>query len=304
MQEVWRAGHQSNLMSSFQRMYPNASSISADSFRRDEKMTGLLGLFQGQIKSYVSKTYTLNRDGLLDGIRTVAGVEKGFGFAQVEFFRNSEFDSVLWGNTHLHPTSEWVQLSQLVELGVFLQMPESFDAPLVLAGDFNFPPQSLGWNFLVHVLGFQDAYLLGSQEFQRESCSYCEENSLSWGGGSRRIDHIFFRPSKTQVIEVEFADITLTGTPQSPLSDHYGVRSWLRMGERQSAPSPWPSRQQQLLKQKKILASMIQILKKESTKTRPFYRSLEQLSNTLTQGLSPQHDSPDALVEYWRSWTK
>jgi hypothetical protein len=148
--------------------------------------------------------------------------------------------TVLYLNTHTHPTNETIRAAQMIQLldFVMIRSPGAANLPVVLNGDFNATPDSLELRLVKNVLQLHDAYLDTHGGNYGDICTYCEANPLSWGGGDRVIDFTLFRASPALEFRAEKSELNLRGEEGSPLSDHYGVRSILTWQDRTSALLP------------------------------------------------------------------
>ena len=108
LQEVWNKGQidqvTEDLSSSYHISAPN----------RAQKI-GVMSLFQGLIQKTETHLFKVNSDGgFLDGARETFNVKKAFHVVKADLPRLSE--SMYFMNAHLHPTSQAVRLTQILDL--------------------------------------------------------------------------------------------------------------------------------------------------------------------------------------------
>lgn len=234
-QEFWRESDFRFFKTEFQQS--RMLLLQADAIRNDGNSIGLVSAFSGSILKAYSEVFRVNNeDGVLDWVRDLAGVQKGFTIieAQVENAPRS-----LFVNVHTHPTSQAIRLAQLTQLVEFLYFRNHKAAllPLVLTGDLNSTPDSLEYDLLRNLLRVRDAFL-GFHGTYEGVCTYCTDNSLSWSNKNHVIDYVFYRDSETENLEVENAVINLQGREEARLSDHYGVRANLQWSKQTGSLLP------------------------------------------------------------------
>lgn len=234
LQELWKDNHYNEFVQAMTsaRLAP----IRADQTRRDKAITGIAALMKGSVSNASSELYKVNNeDGLLDWIRDVSGVQKGFSLITTKLDAISVPVTLL--NTHTHPTNEAIRVAQLVQLAdaVLLRSPELAGRPMLFAADTNATPESLDVEILRKVLLLSDAYLETNGSYS-DICTYCKRNPLSWDSKDRVIDYVMYRNSPTLAFRAETTAVNLKGTDREPLSDHYGVRAILGWEDRESAP--------------------------------------------------------------------
>lgn len=217
LQEVWNEGQIDLFENSLSRQY-NISSPN-----RQEKI-GLMSLFMADIQSEKTLDFAINNEGsLLDTIRSTLNVKKAFHVVRSRFFAIGEDFYFL--NTHLHPTSSAVRITQILDL--LRWRLENQDAKLILTGDFNADIGSIERQMVMLTLGAHDAmvnYFGGG--YPSGYCTYCAGNPLGWTLDSHTFDYIFFSNVgyASTTLRVEHGQVNMRGTPRSPWSDHFGVR--------------------------------------------------------------------------------
>lgn len=234
-------------------------------------LNGLMSLYKGQGSNFETYSFKINNlDGLLDGVREKFNVEKAF---HVFLWRPHGMPEEIYAvNTHLHPTSQAVRLTQILDILSWRQ--DHLDKKVILSGDFNASPDSLEIQVLRLLLGFDDVMRehLGG-DYPEGFCTYCRENKLSWNFQDKIFDYVFLsnygRSSKSQFM-IENAAINMQGTAQQRLSDHYGVRVRLKWktGEYNRATSS-----EQIYK---LLGQVSEVLRRESHPAFKYYIELVQ----------------------------
>ena len=194
-QELWQAADYRRFSTDFARAQMKL--VQADSLRTDKAMIGLVSAFHGEVGRAYSEIYRINNeDGVLDWFRGLTGVQKGLSALEAKL---ESGPSVLFVNTHTHPTNEAIRAAQMVQLidATLIRSPGAADLPVVFTADLNATPDSLELALLRNVLLLRDAYLETHDNTYGDLCTYCESNPLSWGGGNRVIDFTLFRSSPT-----------------------------------------------------------------------------------------------------------
>lgn len=217
LQEVWNDSHIDQIEKSLSRQY------SISSPNREAKI-GVMSLFMGDIKGRQTVDFTINNEGgVLDTVRGAFNVKKAYHVVRAGFYEIAE--DFFFMNTHLHPTSQAVRLTQILDL---LQWRlKNQNEKLILSGDFNADIDSVERKFLMLALGTRDAMeeSLGGG-YPQGYCTYCAGNPLGWMLSNHTFDYIFFSnvgKSETSLKVLE-GQVNMRGTPRKPLSDHYGVR--------------------------------------------------------------------------------
>ena len=230
-QEVWNDDHFQDLKTGLNVPAQHGSWIDfdIDSFHRN----GLKMLTQGEILRWESFPYPINKDGILDEVRDLFGVIKSIGMAWIN---HREVGNILVVNTHTHPMSVEIRLSQIIFLADAVNRSLNGMDHLIVMGDFNATPDSTEYQLLRSLLQLKDAYVEvhGSH---KDACTYCKSNTYYWGGGNRTIDFIFYRSLGPKELKITKADINLKSFNNRPLSDHYGVYAEFSLMEQETAPS-------------------------------------------------------------------
>lgn len=274
LQEVWNDSHIDQIEKSLSRQY-NISSPN-----RDAKI-GVMSLFMGDIKGRQTVDFAVNNEGgILDTVRGAFNVKKAYHVVRASFYEMAE--DFFFMNTHLHPTSQAVRLTQALDL---LQWRlKNQDEKLILSGDFNADIDSVERKFLMLTLGARDAMeqSLGGS-YPQWYCTYCAGNPLGWMLSNHTFDYIFFSnvgKSETS-LKVLDGQVNMRGTPRKPWSDHYGVRVEFSLESEKSvvAAEVLEARRRQALE---VFAVAEQILKQQKeTEFQPYLRLLQDLSNQL-----------------------
>lgn len=199
----------------------------ADELRSDDKKIGLASAIAGDVKAATSRLFRVNNeDGVLDSIRDLTGVEKGYTvmLAQVK-----NAPPVYYVNLHTHPKNPAIRLAQMTQLlqDIF-KNPKMADHPIVLTGDVNAKPDSAELGLLRDVLVLRDSYIEANKSYG-SICTYCADNPLSWDNDSRVIDFVLLGNSSQYVLSTASSEINLKGDRNAPLSDHYGVKSMINI---------------------------------------------------------------------------
>lgn len=238
-QEVWTEEHHGELKAELLRSLGNAGHLDGSGVREVlspnlQMRVGLMSFFS--IKSDVNylKLFSKNRDGVLDEVRRVFGVKKGFHVSRVEV---PSFGDVLLVNLHLHPSSQAIRVSQLLELFWFLLNDEIRGGKrhqgVIVSGDFNFVPGSLEYELIDKVFLWKDAYYHARGAYFEEDCTYCAANPLSWLPDNRVFDYVFWGETggRKTLYPYDVA-INLNEMPGGlPYSDHFGLRVEFKRGQ-------------------------------------------------------------------------
>lgn len=203
----------------------------ADELRSDDKKIGLASAIAGDVKAATSRLFRVNNeDGVLDSIRDLTGVEKGYTVMLAEVKNGSKnAPPVYYVNLHTHPKNPAIRLAQMTQLlqDIF-KNPKMADHPIVLTGDVNAKPDSAELGLLRDVLVLRDSYIEANKSYG-SICTYCADNPLSWDNDSRVIDFVLLGNSSQYVLSTASSEINLKGERNAPLSDHYGVKSMINI---------------------------------------------------------------------------
>ncbi len=236
LQEMWNHSHYTQFQSLLSIDFTNSTLIArADEWRDDGNKSGLVAVSRLPINNPSSFLFNINKDGAVDEIREGFGVKKGLMAFDTQLF-NRRINLL---NTHLHQSSTPVRLAQLIQLHQALESSQGYELPWIFTGDLNFKPHSLEWNFLTQVMGFRDAF--DEVAMDKEACTYCADNMLSWDSDSRRIDYILYRSTDHFNFKPTAASIEFKGDAEFPLSDHYGIKIDFVFGDSTPAPQPQAS---------------------------------------------------------------
>ena len=228
-QEFWRESDYRAFLTEFGRSQMQL--VRADEIRRDSKIIGLSSAFRGEVKKSYSEIFTINNeDGMLDWFRNLTGVQKGITAIEAKIENGPQ---ALFLNTHTHPTSEAIRTAQMLQLVDFalLRAEKAAELPLLMTGDLNAVPGSMEMALLQNVLLLKDAYLENHGSYGKV-CTYCANNPLSWLSEDRVFDFVLYRSAPGLELKPASTEINLRGSAESPLSDHFGVRSILGFTER------------------------------------------------------------------------
>ncbi|MCB0370790.1 MAG: hypothetical protein KDD45_15540, partial [Bdellovibrionales bacterium] len=128
-------------------------------------------------------------------------------------------------NTHLHPMSTPIRLSQLLE--IYDWRIKNPSLKLIVNGDFNSDPNSIEIRFIRDVMGLQDSYLSLKGSYPDNYCTYCTDNPRSFAKKNHIFDYIFYSSVSANFPNTKLYPIyyerNLTGSEKWSYSDHYGV---------------------------------------------------------------------------------
>lgn len=217
LQEVWNDSQINQIETDLHRQYSISSPNKKDRI-------GVMSLFMGDLKGTETQAFAINNEGgVLDTVREAFDVRKAFHVAKAGFFGMDE--DFYFINTHLHPTSEAVRLTQVIDLLRWRMQHQ--DLKMLLSGDFNADVNSVERGFVLATLASRDAMEDAMGGYPKKGyCTYCARNPLGWLFSDRVFDYIFYSNvgDATTTLRVLDGQVNMQGTPRSPLSDHYGVR--------------------------------------------------------------------------------
>lgn len=222
LQELWRESHYLPFRNELEK--ENYGLVRADELRGDKSIIGLTSVIDGEVRNRQSSIFLVNNlDGIMDGIRNAAGVQKGYTFIEAATDQ-SPFVTLI--NLHTHPDNEAIRLAQVTQLVKdLLASPHFLRNPIVLSADLNATPTATEVPLLMSLLVLRDSYLEANSSYGN-ICTYCANNPLSWSRENRVIDYVLVGNSLDHKLKTLTSQINLKGpTPRDPLSDHYGVRS-------------------------------------------------------------------------------
>lgn len=282
-QELWKAEHFEKVTTALKPM--NYTTVEANSLRRDKAIIGIASAFQGSIIHSYSELFRINNeDGVLDWIRNLSGVQKGFTSLEVKL--DNANDHLLFVNLHTHPNNESIRLAQIIQLIDYLyhRKAETNSLALILTGDLNATPDSLEYELLKNLLFLKDSYPLANGGY-KNICTYCGDNPLSWSSENRVIDYVLFRSSLATELNPKSSEVNLKGEKKSPLSDHYGVKTIFSLNNRSLGRLPSDS-EVVIARIKNALVTLEKVSKNfQSTRNRVF-NPVIQLTQTLATEIS------------------
>lgn len=264
LQEVWNQDQIDIVEDGLKSLY----NISAPN--RQEKI-GVMSLLMADIKNTETYDFNVNSDGnLLDVGREIFNVKKAFHIVKASLFGIDE--EFYFMNTHLHPTSSAVRLTQILDL-LDWRLAHT-DLKLLLSGDFNGDENSLERSVIMSLLGVRDSLVetLGGS-YPKGVCTYCAENPLGWLSGDHVLDYIFFSNVGGGATHLKALDgkINLRGTPDEPLSDHYGLRIDFVLDAAKTATASEVIEQRRAFALK-LLARMEKVLAEEEDEDFTYYQ--------------------------------
>ncbi len=223
-QEVWNKSHIKRLKRGLLTNQLATKFNHADENLEGSK-TGLLIASQFTLVNVDSYLYGDYVSGASDWLRDKLGVHKAFSFSIVNVVADSDVADVGVINTHLHHASQAIRLAQIIELGDYLRKPKIQELPLIVSGDFNATPYSLEWWLIQADLMVRDSHITVHPDYEVDDFTYDSENPYSWGGKSRALDYVFYRPSNLYEISVEDSIVFPRTYEGEYLSDHYGKKN-------------------------------------------------------------------------------
>ena len=239
LQEVWTESHHDWAMTAIQRSLPFLSSVRFDHFQNPSAGSSGLSTFTSEIiTDQQFEAFRVNSDGLLDNIREIFGVIKGIG-SSVITIRANESARINLLNVHLHPTSQQVRLTQIIQLIERVEsILETSDDPIMITGDFNFTPDSAEYGLLKNVLRLSDTYVEANGPYTKDTCTYCASNPHHWPGVTGVIDYIWSLSRPKIRILSKKSLFNMHGLLGVVPSDHLGIRSYIGMESRNPKHEP------------------------------------------------------------------
>lgn len=236
LQEVWSEDQYNTIRRGPQREWPEMRGyyFGRSTQSSQQPRFGMATLTSQRVTHTKRKIFRVNFerqkiiDATLDSVRESLDVVKGYGTVVVQMHG---LFPVAFINTHLHPTSEVVRLAQMIELLEEVELHLNQDIPVVLSGDLNTQPGSLELDVLRQVGGATDTLEWSSE------CTYCFWNpyAIKLAFKSVRMDYTLLFSSKSWELKSINAEIT-PKRHRTTLSDHYGVRSEVRIERRTGSP--------------------------------------------------------------------
>ena len=219
LQEVWTQDHKLQLFEVMAQQKNKDPYEKVDFNTLVDGKVGLVSLFQGKELGRGAESYIQNSDGFLDFFRGLLDVKKAVAWVRLDV---AGIGSLLFVNTHLHPTSMTVRMSQVKQLAQVIHRVRLAQDELIVVGDFNFAPDSEEYVALLEEVGVKDSYtVVHGQGSYKGVCSYCESNPYYWGGGNRVVDYVFYDFSKESGLMPVSTEFVLK---EPVFSDHLGVR--------------------------------------------------------------------------------
>ena len=214
LQEVWLSAHKEQLKEILIDQGFNVFHF--DNIGLSGRIFGLMTAVKGSIEGQGFFEFDENYKGFMDYIRKSFYVAKGVGLLKVKL---PQLDKSLFiVNTHLHHSDINIRASQVAQLLLNVEELNQEGLSVIMGGDFNLEP-------------FSESYKTIATRFVSQSpktmCTYCEKNPLAWGFDDKDIDHIFV--SSDLIPSVLSEEIGPKKWQGSYLSDHYGVRLYLRL---------------------------------------------------------------------------
>lgn len=182
---------------------------------------GLMSLYKSTVLSEETHRFNINNDdGILDSIRAVSGVYKAFHISTV----NIEGEEIYFINTHLHPTSSEVRLTQILD--ILNWRLTHLDRKVILTGDFNSHYTSVEASLIRHLTNSFDAVEMGFKSYPKYFCTYCRSNHRSWKLTSEVLDYIWVSNvgGTSRQLVSKSAKRNLTGDINFTYSDHFGIQ--------------------------------------------------------------------------------
>lgn len=272
LQEVWNEGHINQVDAALRSRYTMSSP-------NRKARIGLMSLFKGHIRSEETYSFKVNNEGgLLDGVRKMFNVKKAFHIVTADIPGAGEDFYFL--NTHLHPSSQAVRLTQVLDL--LNWRLKNQNRKLIVSGDFNASFDKLEHEFVLSTLMVKDSLqqVLGS--YPADMCTYCHRNPLSWMNDDHVFDYVFYSNvgESATVLNPIDGRINMKGTERRPLSDHFGVRIQFSLVQPQTAMD-FLTLELQKKKTVQVLLQASEVLKRE--KGNEFAPYKKQIKNLVTQ---------------------
>lgn len=216
LQEVWNTSHIKMVEHELSDLYRVSSP-------NRQARIGIMSLFKGDILKTETFSFRVNNEGgLLDGVREAFNVKKAFHVVTARVDNLGE--DIYFINTHLHPMSSSVRLTQLIDLLNWRLQNQNHK--MILSGDFNATFNTLEHTFVTSLLQVGDSLEIAEGGYRPGICTYCKDNRLGWLSDDRVLDYVFFSNVGSAETELKVVNgkVNLRGTPKNPLSDHYGLR--------------------------------------------------------------------------------
>ncbi|UOF01668.1 endonuclease/exonuclease/phosphatase family protein [Bdellovibrio reynosensis] len=276
LQEVWNKGHIEQVETALNSFYQ----VSAPN---KEETIGVMSMFRGTILGKQTVAFNVNNEGgMLDNVREAFDVKKAYHVVQSNL--NDVEEKIFFMNTHLHPSSQAVRLTQILDLLQWRLKNQS--EKMVLSGDFNADIDSLERKVLMLSLGVRDSMEESfGGKYPAGYCTYCFLNNLSLMFTNHTFDYIFYSnvgQADTQLRpfdgEVNMKGKTTFGIAEG-WSDHFGVRVKFAVQPKTANDINIEVRREEALK---ALADADAILKvQERAEFKPYSTLVQQLAAEL-----------------------
>lgn len=276
LQEVWNESHIDQLEDLLKRRY-------LMSMPNRESRIGLMSLFQFELGEQETHNFVVNDEGgFLDTIRSVFKVKKAFHVVKADPRLLDE--QMYFVNTHLHPTSQAIRVTQLVDILEWRLQHQ--DLKMILSGDLNANPQDLERGLALVLLGTRDGLYESVGDYPKGLCTYCVVNPTGWKMSDQVFDYILYSNigEAQSSLFVQSAAINLKGTPRKPLSDHYGVK--IEFGYKKNL-IPQTRDSQNMRRETAVLyiSQALRVLEKEKkAEFKPYQEKLTQYRDQLFSG--------------------
>ena len=289
-QEVWSEHYYKNMEKVSQSIGMN--SIGYDALVENEKHSGLVTIVKGTVHKKEIHFFPLVRRDPYDLVYGILDINKGFGIAHITHpkFPNTPFWAV---NIHLHHLNQDVRLLQLVHYLKWFLNKTTLQDPIILAGDFNFEPDSLEFEMIQYMFRFEEPQIYLGLNY---SCTICEENKFYIGYGLSKFflmdyekitDYVFFKSSPRAAVVVKAFNVFPKKYNGVFISDHYGLRVDIAFRDNQEA--------QKLISEEefeKRIQKFSETLNKVQSKLDRSFSSEHQFLNSLRSEL----EQPDNIL--------
>lgn len=269
LQEVWNEGHINQVDSALRSKY------SLSSPNRKARI-GLMSLFKGTIRKEETYSFKVNNEGgFIDGVRKVFNVKKAFHIVTANVPGMDE--DIYFLNTHLHPSSQAVRLTQILDL--LNWRLKNQNRKLIVSGDFNASFDKLEHAFVESTLRVTDSLEQVLGKYRADVCTYCHKNPLSWMNDDHVFDYVFYSNvgEEKSVLKAIDGRINLKGTERRPLSDHYGLRIEFSLQEPE-LPVDFLTIELERQKAVQVLLQANEVLKREKgSEFSPYKKQIKEL---------------------------
>lgn len=282
LQEAWNGSQIDIIESNLDQQYVISSP------NRDSRI-GLMSLVMGDIFGRLTANFQVNNDGgFMDGIRDSFNVKKAYhvliarpGLIEEDFF---------FLNTHLHPASPAVRLTQILELLQWRLANQQHK--LIFTGDINADIGSLERRFLMQLLGLHDAMEEYFGTYPKGYCTYCAANPLGWMSEDHTFDYVLFSNvgQTGTTLQATHGEVNMRGSQRQPWSDHYGVRVKLAVLNTQVIPLRAEQENRRVATLQMLKEAEAVLAKEKSRDFRPFVSLAQDLAKQLENQQGPFFD--------------